>query len=420
VVSLPLLEAMDGGRVAAQEESPPMRFMAWFRPGGAVWDKWNVTGDDENFTISPTLAPLAPFKDRLLLFEGLNYGVTELGVGHPHYKGLAAFLTGSFVNPGEFTAPSSDPMSWAQNISIDQIIASQIAENTRYKSLELATMHNAPQGASPLRTISYDGPDQPRTPMFDPSAVYERLFSDESGDTEAARLAQLRKASILDAVREEYSAALPLVSGEDRVKLEEHLNQIREMETSLSVVCDGGPAPEETSASSDSFEQIGRLMVDLSVLAMSCDLTRVITLQYSEPLSRNSFPFLGLNEHHHMYQHDAGYQPETLAVIEHWYMEQFAYLLTRLSETTEGEGTLLDNIAILNGTELSHAGSHSLNNIPVLLAGGLGGRIRSGRVIRHGGQPYNNLLVSIQNAFGVMASEFGEPGYSTGQLAGFV
>jgi hypothetical protein len=314
-------------------------------------------------------------------------------------------------------------MSWAQHMSLDQAIAAHIGGGTRYKSIELATMHDAPQGASPLRTTCYDGPDQPRTPMFDPREVYDRFFSEELGESEAARLARLEKSSILDAVQEEYSAALPLVSGADRVKLEEHFDRIRELEEALDrepITCDPGTAPAETSASSGSFEQIGRLMIDLAVLAMSCDLTRVVNIQYGEPLSRNSFPFLGYNEHHHMYQHDGGYQPEILAVIEHWYIEQFAYLLTRLSETIEGDGTLLDNIAILNGSELSHAGDHTLSNIPVLVAGNLGGRIPGGRVLRYDRERYNNLLVSLQNAYGISSQEFGDPEHSTGPLDGFV
>jgi hypothetical protein len=259
--------------------------------------------------------------------------------------------------------------------------------------------------------------------MFDPNEVYDRFFSDGLGASEAARLARLKKSSILDAVREEYSAALPLVSGGDRAKLEEHFTQIRELEKSLNrdpVSCAAGDRPAAVASSSDGFEQIGRSMIDLAVLAMSCDLTRVVSFQYSEPLSRNSFPFLDLHEHHHMYQHDGGYQPTILAIIEHWYTEQFAYLLSKLSETSDGEGTLLDNITILNGTELSHAGNHSLSNMPILVAGNLGGRIRTGRVLRYQNEPYNNLLVSLQNAFGISASTFGEPGHSSGGLPGFV
>jgi hypothetical protein len=260
--------------------------------------------------------------------------------------------------------------------------------------------------------------------MFDPFEVYERLFTGDLGMSEAAVLARLQQASILDGVLDEYAAALPWVSGTDRIKLQEHFERIREIETALDdmpvTACDPGAAPPALQHSSENFEQLGQLMIDLAVMALSCDLTRVVGLQFSEPLARNSFPFLNLPDYHHAYQHDAGYSPTELAVIELWYMELFASLLQKLATTTDACGSLLDSMAVYNTTEISHSGDHGLTSIPVLLLGNLAGRIRSGRVLRYGSRHYNDILVSIQNAFGIESEVFGAPDFVNGPLPGFV
>jgi hypothetical protein len=168
----------------------------------------------------------------------------------------------------------------------------------------------------------------------------------------------------------------------------------------------------------------GEAMTDILVTALACDLTRVGTMQWSDSEAKFMLGFLKdgngqpLKDHHHGYQHDRGFQPQSLEVIYKFYMDKFAYLLKRMAETPDGTGTLLDNSLVLAVTEIQHPETHGQNNMPFVIAGKLGGQLRTQRWLKVAGQPHNNLLVSILNLFGLPETRFGHADYCTGPLTG--
>jgi hypothetical protein len=281
----------------------------------------------------------------------------------------------------------------------------------------------------------YEAADRPVAPLVDPFVAWDRLFADAAaaaGDPAAAaralEVARRRERSVLDAVRAEYQGLVPRLGPADRRRLEQHLQSLRAVERALtSTFTPPGPGcqapaapPRGTRPTSESVPAMGKAMMDIMVMAFACNLTNVATLQWQDPLSRNAFPFLGLGpNHHHVFQHDGGYQPVPLAAIERWYSQQLGYLLRRLSEVRGAEDrSLLDDAAVLVGSELGHAGRHSMDGLPFLVAGNVGGRVRAGRFLRFPRASHQNLLVSLQNAFGVEGASFGYRETVTGPLPG--
>ena len=158
-------------------------------------------------------------------------------------------------------------------------------------------------------------------------------------------------------------------------------------------------------------------MMDMIVMALACDITGVVSFQWSDTEAKHTFPWLSLSEHHHFYQHDGGFRPVETAKICTWYSEQHAYLLSQMDSVDMGGHTLLDESIVFFGSELSHPPTHEKNNMPFLLAGG-GGGLRAGRFLRYGGQSHNKLLVSLCNLCGDPRTEFGDAAYNDGPLDG--
>jgi Protein of unknown function (DUF1552) len=229
----------------------------------------------------------------------------------------------------------------------------------------------------------------------------------------------------------------------DRVKLEEHLSQIRELENSLTAITGGNtscvaPAVVDTSdynpasgknsaddgstkdTSSDAaIPKVGKYMMDMIVMALACDLTGVATLQWSDTEAKHTFPWLNLSEHHHYYQHDGGFKPTECEKICTWYSEQHAYLLSRLEAVAVGDKTLLDETVVYFGSELQEPPSHLKNNMPFLL-GGNGGGLQTGRYLKYNNPSHNDLLLAILRLFGDTRETFGNPSYCSGPLSGIV
>jgi hypothetical protein len=447
-IALPLLDAMiRPGRARAAE--PAKRFLVFFSPGGTVQQYWRPTGTETAFTLPYILAPLEPHKQRLLVVEGLNLSVTSEGFGHPHSRGMGGVLTGQPLNAGPYET-CAGKAGFPNGPSIDQVIASKISAGKKFKSLEVAvrwpTDRRDGGKAAPTNQINYQAANQPIPMRTDPQAVYTSLFSDIGGDTAQLAAERARAKSILDGVTRQYGAMIKRLGADDRAKLEAHLTKVREVETSLDAVNGTGVAackkPDPIGQVVDptkamqaqqgavgsnaqlnpvldgAMPQVGKLMMDMLTMSLACDLTRVGTMQFSDSQSYNSFPFLNLKENHHAYQHDHGYQPESLKLIYKWYMEQVLYLANALAAIKEGEQSLLDNTAIFVVTEISHPNSHDQKNMPFLVLGNAGGAIKSGRWVKATGQPHNNLLVNLQNAYGIEGKTFGKEKFCTGPIPG--
>ena len=425
-LGLPLLEVMGEQSVEGATETAK-RFVAVYTPGGTVLDRWRPTGSETSFDLSPILSPLEALKEHLLILDGLDM---PSAVGEQHQAGIIAWLTG--------TKQSSQHGDFAAGPSIDQVIANLISQGQAYKSLELAVRWATGKSNGllhPINVVNFqdNGSFDPIPPRLDPVDIFEDLFGSVDPESEAATERRIaRKRSILDYVDRRYDALSKKLGARDQQKLEEHLEKIRELERSLESVVSDQCQPPEVVDTSDydpgvgstgntttdaAIPAVGRYMMDMLVMALTCDLTSVATLQWTDTEAKHTFPWLGLSEHHHFYQHDGGFRPDQCEQIYTWYSEQHAYLLQKMADTEVGDHSLLDESVVFFGSELQSPPSHSKANMPFLLAG-RGGGLRSGRWAQYGGASHNDLLVSVLSLFGDERTTFGDPEFCTGPLAG--
>jgi hypothetical protein len=260
-----------------------------------------------------------------------------------------------------------------------------------------------------------------------PWNMYDTVFSQLGADPTGQQHLNDRRHKVLDAVGGQLEGLAPKLSKDDKLKLEQHLDAVRGLETQLDnpgAVLGGScqlPIVGEPGGFSNPeiYEAMGKLQMDMVSMAFACDITRVATLQWSASTNNRPYPFLTYNGSPiNDDEHILGHQPKTdtdahgkLRVIRKWYAEQLAYLLTQLDSVQEGEGTMLDNTIIMLGSELSDSGAHSHMDVPFILAGG-GGEFAMGRNLdfSNGEVRHNNLLVALMNAMGVPTSTFGDPG----------
>lgn len=421
---------------AASRVTFPKRFIVVYTPNG------NYTLPKSMDLAGSHLAPLTPFKDKLLVLNGLDLSVHNQGPGEPHQQGMA-FLTGRSLNVGNQVGGDGSLSGWASGISVDQEIAKAIGGSTPHKSLHFGVQSTAYGGTEVRTVISYAGSDQPIANETSPYSMFNLVFSQLGQDPLGVEKLRKRRHSVLDAVDGRFQKLNPRLSAEDRKKLEAHLTSVRDVEKRLDNV--GGALGgycqiPDTGGALDlndpmNFGTIGKLQTDLMVMAMACDLTRVATFQWSASTNNRPYPFLSYDDGQGGGlqpivgdEHVMGHQPDSdtaswgkLGVIRTWYMEQLAYLLGRLDSIKEGEGTMLDNTVVVLGSEISRGNTHSHMDAPFILAGGAGGYFKTGRLIDFAGDvPHNNLLVSLLNSMGVNATTFGDPAFCTGPLSQLV
>jgi len=428
-VGLPLLASLLGREARAQNVTPPKRLLLMYTPNGVIPDAWWPVSpaSETSFTLNTIHQPLAPYKDRLLLFSGVDLAIAKAGPGGLHQRGIGGLFTGRLLQEGtQFVDGCGQTAGWANGISVDQEVANHIGRNTLLKSLELGVraLDNDVQGR-----ISYAGPGQPLPPLNDPSEVFGRLFSTMSGAPAAAmdELKAQRK-SVLDTVQAQFASLSPELSVDDRRRLDAHLELVRDAERRLTAgatssgvcVVPSRPMPLNPSSETD-MPLIADLELDLLALAFACDLTRVASYQISTSLNRLRYPWLESTGEGHALSHSGPSDtPSTEQLIRRqtWHSGRLAYLLSRLAEMPEADGTtVLDNTLVVWGNEVSLGYTHSHTNMPFLIAGG-GWHFRTGRALTYSGASHNNLLVSILNAMGVPATTFGQPEFCTGALSG--
>lgn len=437
-IALPWLEAMESnGAHAATPPSAAQRFVTVYQPGGTVLEKWTPTGSETAVTLSPILSPLEAVKDKILLVSGTEM---KSAVGEQHQAGIIAWLTGTVQGTaGEY---SNGP-------SIDQVIATRISKGQKpMASLQIAVRWATGKShglLSAINAANYEDNTSfsPIPPRLDPQEIFDDLFGslDPTMQTSDDANRILRKKSILDFVDKKYVALSQRLGARDKLKLEEHLDKVRELEQALTVptgatgTCaapvradttgynpktglnadnDGAVKDIETDTK---IPEVGKFMMDMIVMALACDMTGVVSLQWSDTEAKHTFPWLGLSEHHHYYQHDGGFKPLECEQIGTWYSEQHAYLIQQMAAVDMGGHTLLDESVVFFGSELQQPPDHKKDKMPFMLAGN-GGGLRTGRWIDRPGETHNNLLVSILNLFGDTRTTFGNPQYCTGPLAG--
>ncbi|MDA0281855.1 MAG: DUF1552 domain-containing protein [Planctomycetota bacterium] len=405
----------------AGSSSRKKRLVVMFSPNGTVPKEFWPDQEGSEFVLKPILKPLEPFRDRMLVLNGVCDKVR--GDGDSHMRGIACLLTGIELFPGNIQGGSHTPAGWSTGISLDQELKNVFQANpethTRFGSLEFGVM--VPDRADTWTRLSYAGPNKPVAPIDNPYQMFEKLYG-QMQDRESL-------SSVLDDVQADLKKLSSVVSVADRRLLDEHATFVREMEKELKAapatdaehaVPDFQPGIREDN---DNIPQISRMQIDLMVNSFVSDFARVSTLQFTNSVGQARMRWLGIDEGHHSLSHegdDNADAQEKLTKINTWYCEQLAYLVKRLAETPEpgGPGSLLDNTQIVWGNELGKGNSHTLDNIPFVMVGG-GSDFKTGRSLKFNKVPHHRLLLSLAHSFGHQIETFGNPSYcKDGPLAG--
>jgi hypothetical protein len=431
-IALPLLSFVDVGPGRAAPPTFPKRIVFWFTPDGTIPGAWWPSGTPADFQLARIMKPLEPFRRQLVVLENVDMGVSYAGPGDMHQAGMGALLTGRRLQQGSlFVGAGGTSTGWADGPSVDQVIAKRIGQTTPFPSLELGVQVI---GATVWTRMSYRDAAQPVPPESEPTRAFDRVFGGLGKPVDPAAAAlRARRKSVLDAVGRDFARLNDRVSAADRVKLQAHLEVVRDIERRLDL--SGGilpascqppnaPAPLDTDVNAN-FPAIGKLQMDLLIAALACDQTRVASLQWSSSVSTTVFSWLGAKQGHHELSHtadDDAPAQELLTKMNVWYAEQLAYFAGKLQSVPEGAGTMLDNTLIVCVNELSVGNSHDRHDMPFLLLGGAGGAIQGGRWLQYPtGTNHNDLLVSLCHAMGLGdVTTFGDPAYCSGPLKDLV
>ena len=407
-LAMPLLDAMIPAlKAEGLTAAAPVRRLGFvFYTLGVNEDKWRPKGEGADYQVSEALAPLAPHRSKFLVLSGLSSDPDRTKAGF-HDRALASFMTGVEPAKGKVQV----------GISVDQVAAQALGKETQFASLELATEYNGPLGGVSFKTATTALPFEPN-----PRRVFERLFG-EGGKIDPAASAERWAAdrSSLDTVTARISALKGRLGPSDRLKLDEYLQSIRDIERRIQVATSKKPVelPEVTRPAGipDSWPEHVKIMFDLQALALQADLTRVWTFMMAREASSMTFPHLGISMGHHEISHHnfEADKLEALAKINVNQSELFAYFLTKLEALKEGNSSLLDHSLIMYGSDLSIPTVHSQHDLPIILAGGAAGRIAGGRYVRYPGDttPLTNLYLTMLDKVGVPTEKLGD---STGKL----
>lgn len=423
-VALPLLDAMVPALRAATRLKTAKRLGVIYVPNGVIMDRWTPAADGAAFEWSPTLTPLAPFRDRVTIVSGLDnkpaIPLPNEGAGD-HARAAGTFLTGVHVKKTEGT-------DLRAGVSMDQLAARELGRDTQLGSLEMTMEYTEMLGACDAgyscaysNTIAWRTPETPLPMEMDPRAVFERLFGDGDSTDAASRLARIREdQSLLDALVDDVARLGRSLGARDRAKLTQYLEAIRDVERRIQKAEEQSarelPVVSRPAGVPESFEAHAKLMFDLLALAFQADLTRVATFMMGHEVSSRAYPEIGVPDAHHPISHHQGDAEKIAkcAKVNLFHMQVFSAFLERLRTTPEGDGSLLDNSILLYGSGMSDGNVHAHLDLPVLLAGGAAGQLKGGRHVRvPKGTPVANLHVTVLDRLGVPVDRFGD---STGAL----
>lgn len=423
VFALPMLAS----RAASGQTPPtwPKRFIVFYTPNGVKRDAWFPTAgsSETSFTLNRSHGALVPFADRLILTSGIDMISADDGPGSPHQRGMGTLLTGRRLNEGSFLGGDGSLAGWGSGISVDQRIAQVVGTQSPFESLQLGVRC---MGGEVRMRLAYRGADQPLPPMNDPSQVFDRLFSTYDAQPSELQRLRARRRSVLDAVLDQFEAVRRSVGREDRQRLEQHAELVRDVERRLANLnlpgdaCEPPPAPPALAATSEQMmPAVAHLQIDLLTMGLACDLTRVVSLQIAESENLLRYPWVNSMTEGHSLSHAPSSDQvahEEWIRRDTWHAEQLAYLLTRMESIREGGGTLLDNSLILWVTDVAVGNTHSHASMPFLLAGGAGGAVRTGRYVQLGSVPHNRLLTTMLHAMDVPDPSFGRPDMDSSPL----
>ncbi|PAW82919.1 MAG: hypothetical protein B9S33_14400 [Pedosphaera sp. Tous-C6FEB] len=426
LMALPALEAMAPAASAAAAKSLPRRTAFVYVPNGMNMAHWWPETVGRGYELSKTLQPLASHREDFNILSGLAQLSGRAGADGPgdHARANATWLTG-------VRARKTAGADIQVGVSIDQVLAERVGNQTRIDSLELGCDKARSAGACDSGyscayqfNLAWKGPATPMPPEANPKQVFERLFGNGTSNEEGAarqKRDQYNK-SILDFVLEDANALKRQLGATDRRKLDEYMTAVRELEERIAQaekfkMQNVAPVLRKDFLPQDySYEQHIRMMYDLMALAFQTDSTRIASFLVAHDGSNRSYPFIGVPDGHHDLSHHGGDEVklDKIAKINTFHITQFAYFLDKLKAVKEGNGTLLDNCAILFGSGLADGNRHAHHDLPILLAGRGGGTIKSGQSLEFKQEtPLCNLFVSLAERMGAKVDAFGD---STGRL----
>jgi len=412
-MALPWLESLHAFADTPAASAFPKRFAVLFMGNGVNEDHWSATGQGAEMKLSKTLAPLEPIKQKINYIDGLfNKEATGKGI-HPAMTG--GLLSGAHIQKGAVIK---------SGISIDQLIANHAGDATPQSSVVLACeapmtgYHETNYSLAYSSHISWQTPDSPVPVELYPSLAFDTLFENRGS---------LRNQSILDRVSERASALSKQISATDKAKLDEYLSSVREVEKRVEAMRKTKDTAEDAAKTQnkplfamerpanglpEDLRDHARLMCDIIAMAFQTDKTRVATLLQARDLSALYYPFLnGVKDGHHGESHNNnsdGYEG-----IARFHLSQLAYLATKLDAMPEGDGTVLDHSCLMFLSNMWIGRKHDNSKLPLILAGGLSGTLKTGRTFDFYKAGDDNrkmcsLYLSLMDRFGINLDQFGD------------
>ena len=412
VMALPWLESLAPTAKTYAAEVFPKRFAVLFMGNGINENHWSAGGSGAAMKLSKTLSVLEPFKQKVNVIDGLfNEAATGQGI-HPAQTGN--LLSGAQIQKGAVIR---------SGVSIDQVIANHLGQETPHESLVLSCeqpmtgYHETNFSLAYSSHISWQSPHSPVPVEVYPSLAFDDLFENRSS---------LRNVSVLDRVKDRAQTLTTKISAVDRAKLDEYLTSVREIETRVEKMRENKDAADDRAKQTNTsvfamerpanglpedLRDHARLMCDIISLAFQTDRTRVASLLLARDLSAMYYPFLDVTDGHHAASHDnlsEGYER-----VSRFHLSQFAYLAQKLDSMPEGDGTVLDNSCLMFLSSLWIGRTHDNRRLPLVLAGGLGGTLETGRTLNYLDAGDDNrkmcsLYLSLLDRVGVEADRFGD------------
>ncbi len=428
-LALPFLDAMVPA-LAASPAKNPLRLGYIYLPVGRIMENWTPKSQGRDYELTPTLAPLAPYRDDMLVLSGLDIKAADLRPGErggTHARPCAAYLTG--VHPYDNSV----------GISVDQYVARKIGSQTQMASLQLGLDPAEWAGGNEVdydgfyrSTLSWSSATSPLPTQDNPRKVFERLFGDtDTVDPKAMKQRIEERSSVLDSVNSRANRLMKRVNSNDKYKIEEYLDAVRDIERGIQVA--------ETKVAGESkevadfnrpagiparYDEHARLIFDLMFLAYQTDMTRVVAFMMGHEGTNRNYLELGAQDGHHSLSHHKGNKPaiEMLKKVNLYQSKLLAYFLNKMKTTMEGDTSLLDNSIIIAGSALSDGNLHIHNDVPTLVLGAGQGRINGGRHVRYNSEPLSNLHLAVMDMFETPTDEFvsNDTSDATGILPGLV
>ena len=426
-MTLPFLEAMVPGgfgavarAATARAQRHPVRLAWMFFPNGVVHEDWKLTGSGTDFTFNRTNAALEAVRDEILMISDLANapaGQDNGDAAGAHARGSSSFITAA-------SAKKTNGKDIYIGISADQVAAKFMGKDSRLASMELGVEEGKQEGrcdngysCAYLSNISWRSPTQPSGIEINPRRAFDRLFGVPGQEADAFKARAAQRSSVLDFVADDAKSLSRQVGRTDRQKLDEYFTSVRELEVTIDRIASLPPLDIDPALrppqDPESVIHHMRLMYDVIALAFQTDATRIITNMLADGQTNRVYEHLGISSGHHQLTHSNG-REEEIQRIDQFMVEEYARFIAKMKSIPEGEGSLLDNCAIMFGSGLGDGRKHNHDKLPVVLAGRGGGTIDPGRHIHFDDKtPVANLYLSMLQTAGCEVDEFGD---STGPL----